>query len=151
MSAADISAVVFYAPEVLLEADGSPIELMPELVRELAGSLELTAVCPDEGTASSVSQVYGNEIARRVVVGATQDHRALLRELLRQGVLNASTTLFIDHHPRRCMEAVKLGIHAGVFEDALRLYRDLGLWGLVPLMHQLREAEEHLSASDTAG
>lgn len=146
MSAADISAVVFYAPDVLLEADGSPVRLMPKLVHELSGALGLAAVCPDAETASRVSQVYGNAIARSAVVGATGDHRAMLRELLGTGILNASTTLFIDHHPRRCMEAVKLGIHAGIFEDAPRLYRDLGLWGLVPLVHHLAEVEKHLSA-----
>ena len=146
MSAADISAVVFYAPGVLLEADGRPVRLMPQLVRELGDGLELATVCPDEETASAVSQVYGHAVCRPTVVAPTDDHRAMLRGLLAQGILNASTTLFIDHHPRRCMEAVKLGIHAGIFEDALRLYRDLGLWGLVPLLHNLHAVEEHLSA-----
>lgn len=145
MSAADISAVVFYAPDVLLNAEGSPVRLMPQLVQELSGSLEVAAVCPDTEAATRVSQAYGNAIVRTAVVGTRGDHRALLRELLATGILNASTTLFIDHHPRRCMEAVKLGIHAGIFEDALRLYRDLGLWGLVPLIHRLSEVEEHLS------
>ncbi|MFP4374911.1 MAG: hypothetical protein ACLFPO_11310 [Spirochaetaceae bacterium] len=145
MSAADISAVVFYAPRVLLAADGSPVALMPQLVRELGGAVDLTAVCPDEETASHVSRVYGHATGRPTVVATTDDHRAMLRELLAQGSLNASSTLFIDHHPRRCMEAVKLGIHAGIFEDAPRLYRDLGLWGLVPLIHNLREVENHLS------
>ena len=146
MSAADVSAVVFYAPGVLLEAAGRPVRLMPQLVRELADGLELATVCPDEETSSAVSQVYGHAVGRPTVAAPTDDHRAMLRELLAQGILNASTTLFIDHHPRRCMEAVKLGIHAGIFEDALRLYRDLGLWGLVPLLHNLHAVEEHLSA-----
>jgi hypothetical protein len=145
MSAADISAAVFYAPDVLLNADGSPVRLMPRIVRELSGSLEVAAVCPDTETVTRVSKVYGNTVARSAVAGTTGDHRAMLRELLGTGILNASTTLFIDHHPRRCMEAVKLGIHAGIFEDAVRLYRDLGLWGLVPLIHRLSEVEEHLS------
>ncbi|MFO7782880.1 MAG: hypothetical protein R6W94_14785 [Spirochaetia bacterium] len=146
MSAADISAVVFYAPGVLIGADGSPVRLMPRLVQELSGSLEVAVVCPDTETVTRVSQVYGDTVARSAVAGTTEDHRAMLRELLGTGILNASTTLFIDHHPRRCMEAVKLGIHAGIFEDAPRLYRDLGLWGLVPLIHRLSAVEEHLSA-----
>ncbi len=146
MSAADISAVVFYAPNVLVNADGSPVRQMSPLVQELSGSLEVTAVCPDTETVTRVSRAYGNAIVRTTVVGATGDHRAMLRELLGTGILNASTTLFIDHHPRRCMEAVKLGIHAGIFEDAPRLYRDLGLWGLVPLIHRLSAVDEHLSS-----
>jgi hypothetical protein len=146
MSAADIGTIVFYAPDVLIDKDGVPVALMPALVSELALSLEVGAVCPDEATASRVSEVYGEALAGSPAVASASDHAGVVRELLSAGVLNTTSTLFIDHHPRRCMEAVKVGIHAGIFEDAPRLYRDLGLWGLVPLMHQLAEVRQHLSA-----
>lgn len=58
-------------------------------------------------------------------------HQALLQSLVEAGVIIPGKSLWIDHHPVRTMLAVRQGIDASVFVDSKRLYRDLGLWGII--------------------
>jgi hypothetical protein len=62
-----------------------------------------------------------------------EDHLAFLQSLVEAGVINPGHSLWIDHHPKRTMIAVRHGIDAGIFIDSRRLYRDLWLWDIVPL------------------
>jgi hypothetical protein len=141
-----IHSVVFYAPGVLVDTEGQALAGMPAVLRELHSSgLELRAVCPDEAVAAHVAGAYADHaVPSSVVADPGGPHGVLIDELLRRGVLDRASTLFIDHHPRRCMAAVRHDIHAGIFEDSPRLFRDLGLWGLVPLIHSLADVKVRL-------
>lgn len=149
-----IHTVVFYAPGVLLDEAGRALPGMPAVLRELHSSgLELRAVCPDETAAAHVGGAYPDHALPASVVsgsGGPHDtphdevHDKLVEDLLRRGVLDTRSTLFVDHHPRRCMAAVRHDVYAGIFEDPPRLFRDLGLWGLVPLVHSLDEVKRRL-------
>lgn len=61
------------------------------------------------------------------------DHQAMLQSLVEAGVIIPGKSLWIDPHPIRTMLAIRQGIDATVFVDSERLYRDLGLWGIVSL------------------
>lgn len=141
-----IHSVVFYAPGVLVDSDGRALDGMPAVLRELHSSgLELRAVCPDEAVAAHVAGAYAEHAVPASVVSEPDGpHGAVVDELLRRGVLDGATTLFIDQNPRRCMAAVRHDVFAGIFEDPPRLFRDLGLWGLVPLIHSLAEVKVRL-------
>lgn len=60
-------------------------------------------------------------------------HESMLQAMGEAGVIIPGKSLWIDHHPIRTMLAVRQGIDAGIFVDGRRLYRDLWLWGMVPL------------------
>jgi hypothetical protein len=151
-----IHSIVFYAPQVLLDAGGEAVPLMEALVSELAASRRVVAVCPDDACGVRVRELYGESLTAVHVEDATsatgrgtakpdETHGSFIAGLRAAGVLDDTTTLYVDHHPRRCMAAVRSGVPAGIFEDAARLYRDLGLWGLVPLDHSLEGVRAHLS------
>lgn len=127
-----ISRIVLFARGVLVDERWEPIRLMPEFVRATAGVKELTAVCTDRAPQHLVASLYPPLAQATVTVDATVSGEAQLRALLDRGVLDTDSTLLVDGDPRRCMSAIRLGIHAGIFEDAPRLYRDIGLWGFVP-------------------
>ena len=60
-------------------------------------------------------------------------HMAMLQSLVEAGAIIPGKSLWIDCHPVRTMLAVRHGIDATIFVDSHRLYRDLWLWGMVPL------------------
>lgn len=62
------------------------------------------------------------------------DHEAVLQSLVEAEVIIPGKSIWVDHHPVRTMVAVRQGIDASIFVDGKRLYRDLGLWGIVPLL-----------------
>lgn len=81
---------------------------------------------------SSLSQWFEDEAVYslpELIVG----HQAILQSLVEAGVIIPGKSLWIDHHPVRTMLAVRQGIDASIFVDSERLYRDLGLWGIVSL------------------
>ncbi len=81
---------------------------------------------------NSLSHWFADEAVYSVpdhIVG----HQSMLQSLVEAGVIIPGKSLWIDHHPIRTMLAVRQGIDASVFVDSERLYRDLWLWGIVPL------------------
>jgi len=64
------------------------------------------------------------------------DYTVLFRLLIERNVLKPGSSMWVDHNSLRCMAAIRQGIDAGIFVDARRLYRDLGLWGLMPFMNR---------------
>jgi FMN phosphatase YigB (HAD superfamily) len=61
----------------------------------------------------------------------------LLPRLVDVGIIVPGRTLLVDDDPLRAETAIRAGLDAALFVDARRLYRDLGLWGLVPLRQSL--------------
>ncbi len=57
----------------------------------------------------------------------------LLDALVERGVIMPGQTLWVDAHSPHTSAALRKGIDAAIFEDAWRLRRDLGMWGLLPL------------------
>jgi hypothetical protein len=62
-----------------------------------------------------------------------KDNEAILQSLVDAEVIIPGKSLWIDHHPIRTMLAIRSGIDSSIFVDGDRLYRDLWLWGMVPL------------------
>jgi hypothetical protein len=60
------------------------------------------------------------------------DWSALLEMLIAEGALTPGQSLWVDHHSGRASSVIRSGLDAAIFVDAARLYRDLGLWSLVP-------------------
>jgi hypothetical protein len=65
--------------------------------------------------------------------GHVESQEAMLLTMVETGVIMPGKSLWIDDHPIRTMLAVRRGIDASIFVDGDRLYRDLWLWGMVPL------------------
>ncbi len=65
-------------------------------------------------------------------LGAKLDYAGLFRLLIERDVFKPGSSMWVDHNSLRCMAAIRQGIDVAIFVDARRLYRDLGLWGLVP-------------------
>lgn len=61
----------------------------------------------------------------------------LLSRLVDAGIIVPGRTLLVDDDPLRAETAIRAGLDAALFVDARRLYRDFGLWGLVPLRQTL--------------
>jgi beta-phosphoglucomutase-like phosphatase (HAD superfamily) len=57
---------------------------------------------------------------------------AVLEALLRRGQIVPGRSLWVDDSSLRTSEALRRGVDAAVFVRPRQLYRDLGLWGLVP-------------------
>jgi hypothetical protein len=57
---------------------------------------------------------------------------AVLETLLRRGEIVPGRSLWVDDNSLRTSEALRRGVDAAVFVRPRQLYRDLGLWGLVP-------------------
>ena len=148
MSIDNINTIVFFSKNVLVSNDGTAVKLMPELVRELPGAFRTVAVWADDQDAKAVTRVYGDAVDQVMVENAEErSNESVLEELVRNATLVHGTTLFIDHHPKRCMAAVRAGVFAGIFEDASRLYRDLGVWGFFPFSRSLRAVEAYLGGA----
>lgn len=64
------------------------------------------------------------------------DNQKILHSLVEEGVIIPGHSLWVDHHPKRTMLALRQGIDASIFVDSKRFYRDLWLWGIVPLAEQ---------------
>lgn len=64
------------------------------------------------------------------------DYTELFRSLIEWNVLKPGSSMWVDHNSLRCMAAIRQGIDVGIFVDARRLKRDLGLWGLMPFTNR---------------
>ena len=57
---------------------------------------------------------------------------ALLNSLVSARVIAPGRSLLVDDDPVRAMATIRLGLDVGIFVDAGRLRRDLGLWRILP-------------------
>ncbi len=57
---------------------------------------------------------------------------ALLNSLVSARIIAPGRSLLVDDDPVRAMATVRLGLDVGIFVDAERLRRDLGLWRILP-------------------
>jgi len=48
--------------------------------------------------------------------------------------MEQGNSVLVDWNPLRTKAALNAGLDAAIFEDTNRFYRDLGLWGIVPLL-----------------
>jgi hypothetical protein len=147
MSEQRITRLVFRVDGVLLSGDGSPVASMPALVAELAQSVDVRAAAfgaPARDRLSALDAYRTLLPAERVILAPIADPPVLFDRLVRDKIILPGHTLWIDHDPHRAMTAIRLGLDAALFEDAARLYRDLGLWGLVPLIPDKAAARAHL-------
>jgi hypothetical protein len=110
---------------------------MPEMIRELAGTSEISLASdyPREWLIPSLSRSgltpYCHEHAI-VYTAGLGGYTGLFERLVAAGAIIPGHTMWVDFHSRRTSEALSKGIDAAIFVDARRLRRDLGLWGLVP-------------------
>jgi hypothetical protein len=65
-------------------------------------------------------------------LGPDSDNATLFSALIDRNILTPGRSMWADHNSLRCMAAIRQGVDAGIFVDAQRFYRDLGLWSLVP-------------------
>jgi len=144
MSENRITRLVFCVEGVLLAQDGSPVPDMPALLAELAPILELRAVAGNESRRAALSAYRDSLSPEHVTAADFTDPPALFEALVRDGVILPGQSIWIDHDPHRAMLAIRRGLDAALFEDGPRLYRDLGLWDLVPLIHDKAAARTHL-------
>ncbi len=136
------------APGDLLDALAArvePLPGMPKLIGELAATVEM-ALASDYPRRWLEPALEQGRLARwfadeRAFViaerGVPADSGVLFEALVGSGVITPGSSLWIDHNPARTAVALRRGIDAGIFVDAGRLYRDLGLWGLVPFGSRL--------------
>lgn len=117
---------------------------MLPLIKELSEGLDLGLVSdyPDKWITPIIMRTglgaYFPRGADQVIgeVWTKPDYIGLFRFLIEQNVLKPGSSMWVDHNSLRCMAAIRQGIDVGIFVDARRLYRDLGLWGLVPFMNR---------------
>ena len=141
-----IQRLVFRIDGVLVNGAGQAIAGMPELIRELADSLDLWAAGSraDCDQLAALAEYRGAIAEAHIVETADGPIGERLDGLVAGQVIDKGHAVWVDWHPRQAMTAVRRGIDAALFEDAARLYRDLGLWGLVPLVHDLDLVRAHL-------
>lgn len=65
-------------------------------------------------------------------LGPDSDNATLFSALIERNILTPGSSMWVDRNSLRCMAAIRQGVDAGIFVDARRFYRDLGLWSLVP-------------------
>lgn len=112
---------------------------MRPLIKELSSSLDLGLVSDYPGEwvtpiidRSGLRNSFQGGIHQLVgALRAEYDYTTLFRSLVERNVLKPGSTMWVDHNALRCMAAIRQGIDAGIFVDARRFYRDLGLWGLI--------------------
>ena len=136
-----ITRFVFWLNGVLVTQDCEHTMLpgMAGILDTLSPCFELALVssCPSQQldtiiAKNSLSRWFDAGAVYRLPQHMVSDHE-ILRYLVKEHVIEPGQSLWIDHDPIRTMLAVREGIDAGIFVDSKRFYRDLGLWGIVPL------------------
>jgi hypothetical protein len=118
-----------------------PLPGMPGVIGDLAADYELALVSDyprrwllPAMQRGGLSRWFADEtvfcVSEHAVSG---EYPELFETLVTSKVIIPGSSLWVDHNPSRTSVAIRQGIDASVFVDADRLYRDLGLWGLVPL------------------
>jgi len=144
MSDQRITRLVFCVEGVLLADDGSPVDAMPALLAELARTVELRAVATDPSRLPTLDAYRPSLSPEYMTIADTRDPSALFDSLILDRIMLPGHAIWIDQNPHRAMIAIRRGLDAALFEDAPRLYRDLGLWGLVPLIPDKVAARAYL-------
>jgi phosphoglycolate phosphatase-like HAD superfamily hydrolase len=139
--AIDLSGCSLRARDLMekLPAQIAPIPGMPEVLEELAcrrNALSLASGYPRGWLMPALERTgLTRWFAQDQVWVAPEEggFPALLDALLRRGQIVSGRSLWVDDHSLRTTVALRRGIDAAVFVHARQFYRDLGLWGLVPL------------------
>jgi hypothetical protein len=122
-----------------LPTEIAPIPGMPEILEELAcrcNALSLVSDYPREWLMPTLARTgLARWFAQDQVWIAAEEggSPALLEALVRGGQIVPGRSLWVDHHSLRTSEALRRGVDAAVFVHPRQFYRDLGLWGLVPV------------------
>ena len=132
--------ILFYASRVLLDDAGKPLSGMGVLLDRLSG-YDRVALCADPDELELVRGAYGSLISEGVRLAGVTGDEAPRRSY---PAFEVEIDLVVDADPLRAMAAVDNGLRTSIFVDAARLYRDLGLWGIVPLNHSLKDVRETL-------
>lgn len=148
MSDQRIRRLVFRIDGVLIDDEGRATRDMPALLSELAESLDLWAAGSrkDCDHLATLTDYRGALVAAHIVELADGPIGEVLDGLVVRRVIEKDRTVWVDWHPRQAMTAIRRGLDAALFEDAARLYRDLGLWGLVALIPDLEQVRAHLGS-----
>ncbi len=77
---------------------------------------------------------YFSQIVEIASAGPYESYRSLFANLLNIAVIHPGNTILVDWNSHRTRSAISVGLDAAIFVDTARFYRDLGLWGIVPLL-----------------
>ena len=121
-----------------LASELAPLEGMPALLSDPALTCELRLVSdyPAEWLLPALARGGLARIFPASEIAYVADFwgfSGLFDALVKRGVIVPGQTLWVDAHSPRTSAALRKGIDAAIFEDAWRLRRDLGMWGLLPL------------------
>jgi len=145
MSRDDIATIALTVDCLLDPGEHGARPGMPALISELRERSAVVALCPDEATAQRVRETYAEGAPWVRVVEMSGRAEDVAPGLLEGAGIEPAETLVIDADPRRCLCLARTIPYVGVFVDAGRLYRDLGLWGILPLEHSLARVRDHLA------
>lgn len=145
MSRDHIATIALTADCLLDPGEQGALPGMPALVSELSEHSAVLALCPDEATAQRVREAYAEGAPWVRVVEMSGRAEDVAPGLIEGAGIEPAKTLVIDAAPRRCLRLARTIPYVGVFVDAERLYRDLGLWGILPLEHSLARVRHHLA------
>lgn len=136
------------ATQATLEADDlaagipdhlQPLPGIPPLIDELAETIPLRLVSgyPKQWTLPVLQRAELTDRFESSILYAAEYHpadccSALFEAMLASGEIVKDQMIWIDANSHRTSAAIRLGIDASVYVDAVRLRRDLALWGLVP-------------------
>ncbi|MCF7929457.1 MAG: hypothetical protein K9L68_11865 [Spirochaetales bacterium] len=172
MSRKVIDHIVFFDRGVLIDEPAkNPVPLMPALLSGLEG-LTRIAVCEDQDSFDRVNQEYAGLLetctfvsvhegtekppakphstatAQKAAGQTAAGYETRLRAIIEAIGFPIESSIIVDANSMRAMVAVDLGLYVGIFVDAPRLNRDLGLWGIVELSHSLEENRRLLKAAE---
>ena len=77
---------------------------------------------------------YFDQIVYMAQAGPYSDYDAVFAHLIGNNTMRPGSTVLVDWHSLRTRSALNAGLDAAIFVDTARFYRDLGLWGIVPLL-----------------
>jgi len=77
---------------------------------------------------------YFQQIVPVDFAGTNESYDMLFDNLISEGFMEQGNSVLVDWNPLRTKAALNAGLDAAIFEDTNRFYRDLGLWGIVPLL-----------------
>ena len=137
--AIDVAGAAIAASDLFAEIPGrvEPLPGMPELVRELARNYEVFLVSdyPRQWLQPALQRIGFIQQSASIFfvskLGTSDEYADLVEMLVESSVIVPGSSLWVDQNPARTAVAIRRGIDASIFVDARRLYRDLGLWGLV--------------------
>ena len=115
-------------------------EAMQPILDTLAGKFELVLLSDYPVTwcnnilDGSPFAGYCSQIVHTAHEGPHDTYVSLFEYLIENEVMKPGRTVMVDWHSQQPSAAINTGLDAAIFIDAARFYRDLGLWGIVPLL-----------------